>query len=225
MFSNIGLVIVDMQKYYLSKESNFYKYSVSKREKVMDYVLERSSSIVIPNIVKLIEFFRENKARIIYLRLCGNDPDRKDLHRYFRYSYLNGLNAGYNDVYPLNNDSMADVVDEIKPLKSDAVFNKTTFSAFTSTSINDYLKEAGIEFLIFTGLATSQCVETTARDASDYGYTIIHIEDAQTDYREIDHKCSLFSSASVCGNWITSTDFLINNFNTFINEIKAIDRV
>ena len=78
-------------------------------------------------------------------------------------------------------------------------------------NLSEFLIENNIEFLIFTGLATSQCVETTARDASDFGYSIIHIEDAQADYREVEHKCSLFSSASVCGNWITSANYFINN--------------
>ena len=72
--------------------------------------------------------------------------------------------------------------------------------------------EMNIESLVFTGLATSQCVETTARDASDYGYKIIHISDAQADYDENTHIASLYSSAGVCGGKMMSTeDFLLQS--------------
>ena len=60
-----------------------------------------------------------------------------------------------------------------------------------------------------TGLATSQCVETTARDASDRGYGIVHLEDCQADYHEISHRASLIASRSVCGGHVLGAeDFL-----------------
>jgi nicotinamidase-related amidase len=60
--------------------------------------------------------------------------------------------------------------------------------------------------LVFTGLATSQCVETTARDASDRGFRVVHVEDAQADYDEISHTSSLYSSQGVCGGIIVTTE-------------------
>ena len=104
---------------------------------------------------------------------------------------------------------MADVIEEIAPAAEDHIFNKTTFSPFSSTGIMEHLRTSGITRLVFTGLATSQCVETTARDASDMGIEIIHIEDAQADYDESTHMASLYSSRGVCGGNIYSTDEFI----------------
>jgi nicotinamidase-related amidase len=59
---------------------------------------------------------------------------------------------------------------------------------------------------VFTGLSTSQCVETTARDASERGYHIVHIEDAQADYDELSHASSLYSSQGVCGGFIMTAE-------------------
>ena len=58
-------------------------------------------------------------------------------------------------------------------------------------------------------MSTSQCVETTARDASDRGYHVIHIEDAQADYDEVSHTHSLCSSQGVCGGYIVNTEDVI----------------
>jgi nicotinamidase-related amidase len=52
-------------------------------------------------------------------------------------------------------------------------------------------------------------VETTARDASERGFPVIHVEDAQADYSQDRHDASLYSSTMVCGGWIISSpDFL-----------------
>jgi ureidoacrylate peracid hydrolase len=114
------------------------------------------------------------------------------------------------NVYPLCDDRYAEIVDEIKPLRTERVVDKTTFSPFTHANFDLILKSSGVSALVFTGIATSQCVETTARDASERGYRIIHIEDAQADYDELSHTSSLFSSQGVCGGFIVSTEEYCN---------------
>jgi biuret amidohydrolase len=201
-----ALVIVDMQNYYLDPGSDFCRYFESLNPGCMSYIAGRCGDVVVPNIIRLIDFFRSCEGRILYLRLCGTDPERKDLHRFFRESWLKGRNAGFPAIYPLADDPRADVIDRIKPASGDEIITKTTFSAFSSTDIDARLRKHGVRELVFAGLATSQCVETTARDASDRGYEVVHIEDAQADYDEITHSASLFSSQGVCGGRILSAD-------------------
>ena len=209
MNGETGLIIVDMQNYYLLQESSYFRYFDSLYPGSLDYIHARCRNTVVPNIVRLINLFRDNHDEILYLRLCGKKKDRSDLHRYFRETWDQGRRKGYDDVYPLSSDHMADVIKEIAPVSGDHVFNKTTFSPFTSTGIMEQLRVLGITRLVFTGLATSQCVETTARDASDLGIDVIHIEDAQADYDESTHMASLYSSRGVCGGNIYGTDDFI----------------
>lgn len=199
-------MIVDIQNYYLKKDSSYFNYFNAIQPGCLDYIITRCESTVINNIQRLLEYFRSQSRPVIYLRLCGKDPDRNDLHWFFKDTYLKGKRAGLDNVYPLENDRFAEVVDDICPFPEDTIINKTTFSPFTRTAIDDILRNKGIEEIIFTGLATSQCVETTARDASDRGYRIIHIEDAQADYDELSHSASLYSSQGICGGYIYSTD-------------------
>ncbi len=204
-----ALIVVDMQNYYLRQDSSYYQYFNTLQPGCLDYILTRCETVVIPNIRRLAETFRKKSLAVVYLRLCGTDPERKDLHHFFRETYIKGKRAGFDNVYPLESDPFADVFGEIRPLPGETVINKTTFSPFTGTRIDAVLREQEISTLVFTGLSTSQCVETTARDASDRGYHIIHIEDAQADYDEMSHTSSLYSSQGVCGGYITSTgDYL-----------------
>ncbi len=208
---NTYLLIIDMQKYYLLPESPYCRYFNSVNPGCLDYILNRCSTEVIPNIRKLIDFFHQTNRKVIYLKLCSEKQDRSDIHRFFRNSNSKAEKAGFSNVYPLSTDPMADIIAEIHPAENDIVFTKKTFSGFNSGSLKNFLAEKSADLLIVTGLATSQCVETTARDASDAGIDIIHIIDAQADYEEISHNASIFSSRGVCGNNIYDTE-------TFLRE-------
>lgn len=211
-----GLVIVDMQNYYLLPESSFSRYFEFLYPGSLDYIRDRANDTVIPNICRLKKEFARRSLPVIYLRLCGEHPDRLDLHRFFQRSYEEGLHRGFSDVYPLKTDKMSDVIEKLKPSKDDIVITKTTFSPFSSTGIQEYLLEAGIGRLVMTGLATSQCVETTGRDASERGFDIIQLHDAQADYDEITHNASLLSSRGVCGGALYDTSLFLEMIDDLI---------
>jgi len=209
LMKGLALVIVDMQKYYLQSESVYSEYFNFLYPGTLSYIRNRSYGVTIPNIKKIKQTFKARNLPIIYLRLCGNESDRRDLHRFFKKSYEDGMAKGFDGVYPLQSESAADIIDELKPDSDDIIVNKTTFSPFSSTDIDSILKSMKITALVFTGLATSQCVESTSRDASDRGYNVFHIEDAQADYDETVHEASLYSSRGVCGGAIYDTDSFI----------------
>lgn len=209
----LALMVVDMQRYYLEEESDYCRYFNTLYPGSLTYIREYCERLVIPNIQRLKLLFSQEEFPVIYLKLCGRESSRGDLHRFFRESWEQGVESGFASVYPIENDPMSNIIYELRPSTGDIVVNKTTFSPFSSTSIEDQLRSLGIDTIVFTGLATSQCVETTARDASDRGYTVIHIHDAQADYDRNIHEASLFCSRGVCGGLIYSTDDFINLFN------------
>jgi nicotinamidase-related amidase len=210
----IALIVVDMQKYYLSSESSYCKYFNQLSPGCLDYIQHRCKNITTPNIKLLHNFFHANNLPVIFIKLAGKDPERRDLHPFFREINMKGVSTGYDDIYPLETDFFSEIIDELPPFKEDTVITKTTFSAFTSTSFHEFLISRGISTLVFTGLATSQCVETTARDASDRGFSVIMIEDSQADYDEQTHASSLYSSKGVCGGFVIDT-------HGFLHELSA----
>ncbi len=201
-----ALVVVDMQNYYLRDDSPYHRYFSTLQPGCLDYITDRCGSTVVPNISRLLSLYREHAMPVLFLRLCGRDPERADLHRFFRELYQRAKLSGFDNVYPLAGDHFADIIGELRPQEGETIIDKTTFSPFTSTGIEGELKKMDVGTLVFTGLATSQCVETTARDASDRGFRVVHVEDAQADYDEISHTSSLYSSQGVCGGIIVTTE-------------------
>jgi ureidoacrylate peracid hydrolase len=70
------------------------------------------------------------------------------------------------------------IVDELKPEPRDAVIGKTRYSGFAHTGFDAHLRKRGLRHLLFTGIATNICVESTARDAYFHDYFPILVEDA-----------------------------------------------
>jgi ureidoacrylate peracid hydrolase len=72
----------------------------------------------------------------------------------------------------------AEIVDDIKPHENDHVVIKRRDSAFHDTEMGVWLRSIGIDTLIFSGIDTSICVETSLREAFNIGYDVILVSDA-----------------------------------------------
>ena len=83
----------------------------------------------------------------------------------------------------------ADLVDGLP--KPDYVIEKTRFSAFFETNMECLLRGLKTEVIIFSGVATNVCVESTIRDAFFRDFKPIIIEDCVAAYTQQAHEASL----------------------------------
>jgi len=70
------------------------------------------------------------------------------------------------------------LVDELVPQPGDIVLPKPRYSGFFNTPLDSILRSRGIRHLIFTGIATNVCVESTLRDGFFLEYFGVVLEDA-----------------------------------------------
>ncbi|TGR36077.1 isochorismatase family cysteine hydrolase, partial [Mesorhizobium sp. M8A.F.Ca.ET.198.01.1.1] len=59
------------------------------------------------------------------------------------------------------------VLDELAPLPGEIVIEKPGKGAFYATGLGDDLKRLGARQLVFAGVTTEVCVQTTVREAND----------------------------------------------------------
>ena len=89
---------------------------------------------------------------------------------------------------------------EIKKVRPDFYIEKNFPSAFVNTSLENYLRENGIETVVICGYVTQICCDTTARYAKHLGFNVEFLCDAtatlglQTPRVNIDDK-TLFNAA------------------------------
>lgn len=86
----------------------------------------------------------------------------------------------------------AQLVAELEPAERDLVFVKKKPSGFHGTPLLGYLIDRGIDTVIVTGGATSNCIRATVFDAASYNFRAIVPQEAVFDRIPISHAISLF---------------------------------
>jgi len=70
------------------------------------------------------------------------------------------------------------LVDALAPQDGDIVLPKTRYSAFFNSQLDSTLRARGIRNIVFVGIATNVCVESTLRDGFHLEYFGVMLEDA-----------------------------------------------
>lgn len=82
----------------------------------------------------------------------------------------------------LHNDSPTTAVHErVAPQNGGIVVRKTRVGAFSTTDLDEQLREHDVDTLILAGISTSGVVLSTVRDASDRDYRVLVLADATAD--------------------------------------------
>jgi len=151
--------------------------------------------------------FREQAERVGVLsaavRVLGAARSAGATVIYTRVAYQ----PGYTDLVansPLlsmvaANDCLVDgtngaaILDEAAPKPGDIVVTQQRVSGFHGTQLDVLLRSAGVATVVLFGVATNVSVESTARAASDLGYTTVVVSDACSAASEAAHNAALES--------------------------------
>ncbi|MCE5973108.1 cysteine hydrolase [Sinirhodobacter sp. WL0062] len=139
---------------------------------------------IIPTVAALIAAARKHGLPVIHTRECHR-PDLSDLPPAKRDRGKPSLRIG--DLGPMGRiliagEPGADIVPELYPLPGEIVLDKPGKGAFYATSLSDDLAKLGTKSLIFAGVTTEVCVQTTMREANDRGFTCLLAEDSTASY-------------------------------------------
>jgi nicotinamidase-related amidase len=74
------------------------------------------------------------------------------------------------------------ILPELAPVDGEIVIEKPGKGAFYATELGDVLNEKGIKQLVFAGVTTEVCVQTTMREANDRGFECLLAEEATESY-------------------------------------------
>lgn len=71
-----------------------------------------------------------------------------------------------------------ELVDALQPKPGDIRVHKTRYSAFFNSQLDSVLRSRGIRTIVFVGIASNVCVESTLRDAFHLEYFGVMLDDA-----------------------------------------------
>ena len=87
---------------------------------------------------------------------------------------------------------------QVRPLPGELEIQKTLFSSFVGTRLEEQLRERGIDTLVVVGFTTECCVDCTVRDAFHRNFNVFIVADACAAYSPSLHYGALESLALNC---------------------------
>lgn len=172
---------------------------------------------IIPTLARLLEEFRKSRLTVIHTKEC-HDPDLADCPKSKLTRGGGKLKIG--DVGPMgriliNGEPGNDFVAALKPLSSELVIAKPGKGAFYATNLDADLKKRGITHLLFTGVTTEVCVQTSMREANDRGYEGLLVEDCTESYFPQFKKATLDMVRAQGGivGWTATTEQVLAGLN------------
>lgn len=144
---------------------------------VLNQVAQREE--VINRVERVVEAARGAGVRVFFCRhmsLPKNVAGVFQLRQAMAWQRV----ASVDDVEPwfLRDSPGFPITPELKPLSTEAVFDKITMSAFEGTPLNIALRDCGLSVLVIVGIAIEIGIEPTVRHGADLGYVPVVVTDA-----------------------------------------------
>jgi len=165
---NPALLVIDMQNGFVSKGGSY---------DLMGLNISKYSEVV-PSLKQLIGFCRKVKIPIFYSQAVREESGIDLLTRSHRILPKSREERIKRRPICIRGSWDAEIVEELKPNFDDHVVIKRRDSVFQDTEVEVWLRSLGIDSIIFAGIDTSICVESSLRDAFNHGYDIVLISDA-----------------------------------------------
>lgn len=172
--ARVALVVIDMQRDFI--EPGGFGDTLGND-------VSRLKAIV-PTVAALIALFRKHRLPIIHTREA-HKPDLSDCPPAKRLRGAPGLRIGDEGAMGrilIAGEPGNAILPELAPLAGEIAIDKPGKGMFWATGLHERLQGMGITQLVFAGVTTEVCVQTSMREANDRGYDCLLIEDATESY-------------------------------------------
>lgn len=169
-----ALVVIDMQRDFI-EPGGFGA--------VLGNDVSRLTAIV-PTVAALIALFRAQRLPIVHTREAHR-PDLSDCPPAKRLRGAPGLRIGDEGAMGrilIAGEPGNQILPELAPIDGEIVIDKPGKGMFWATGLQETLAARGITQLVFAGVTTEVCVQTSMREANDRGYECLLVEDATESY-------------------------------------------
>lgn len=194
--SSPALVVIDMQRWFLDKDSQAFL---------------PSSLAIVSNIDRLIKVFKKHGFPVVLtVHLDKHDKSGQQMLKWWGKHITSGWENLFDPEW-------------IK--QSDKVITKHTYSAFYDTELEGFLKARGVEDIVITGVQTHICIDTTAREAFCKGFSPVIVADATASSDLTLHIDALETLSHCCAKVCLTHELLslLGDGNSFNADEKIKD--
>jgi ureidoacrylate peracid hydrolase len=96
----------------------------------------------------------------------------------------------------------------LEPRADEPVIIKHSYSGFHETELDALLRSLGVDTLIYAGVQTNVCVESTLREGHSRGYYSVIVEDCVASHMEGEHQATLNTVRFLLGDVLPSAQVI-----------------
>jgi nicotinamidase-related amidase len=135
----------------------------------------------LPQIIELIAAFRARELPVVFVQHLHRG-DGSDLGRMADFASPDDPDSF------IEGTPRVALLDELGVTDHDIVVRKCRYNSFHGTDLESILRTRGVRAVVITGLMTSFCCESTARDAHARDYEVLFVPDANAgpDLQHVD---------------------------------------
>lgn len=204
---SIGLMVIDMQRDFV--EPGGFGESLGNDVSLL--------AGIVPTVATLLATFRQAGLPVIHTREC-HMPDLSDCPASKRNRGNPSSRIG--DIGPMGRILIAgepgtQIVSEVKPIPGETVIDKPGKGAFYKTDLETVLQQMHLKQLVFAGVTTEVCVQSTMREANDRGYECLLATDATASYFP-EYKMQTIDMLTAQGaivGWATPSQKIVESLN------------
>jgi nicotinamidase-related amidase len=170
---------------------------------------------IMDRVVQVLAAAREAGIRVFFTRHMSLPKELRGVSQ-FRMAMAWQRVKSPNEVKPwfLRDAPGFQLIPEMNPLPSEAIFDKITMSAFEGTPLDLALRDCGIDAFAIVGVAMEIGIEPTVRQGADLGYTPVVVKDA-CGFGHRDAADRSIASLEFAG------DALFTSVETMCSQLKA----
>lgn len=175
------------------------------------FTCEKIDDEIIPGMQRLLEACRANGHVVVHVTTAYQNTDRNDP--------ATDMGMWHHKIpveaVDLENEDLWAIDSRIAPVDGEYVMLKKRASGFSGTPLAGYLRSAGVDTILVTGVTATACVRTTICDGLAEGFRTIAVRECIGDrvpgavawnLFDIDAKFADVESVDTCINYLNNVE-------------------
>ena len=176
------------------------------------FTCEKMDDQIIPGVQRLLDACRQNNHAVVHTTTCYQVTDRDDPHTdmglWHHKIPIEVVDEADSEVWAIDS--------RIAPVDGEQVMVKKRASAFHGTYLAGFLRAAGVDTILVTGVTASACVRATITDGLAEGFRTIAVRECIGDripgavewnLFDIDAKFGDVVPVEECVSYLNSVNF------------------
>jgi len=195
----VALLVIDMQNGFCAENGSYHRlgYDISSYQKI------------VPNIKKVLNFFNSNNLPIFFTKAIREESGIDTLDKVHKILPKNRSERIKRIPICIRDTWDSEIIDELHYSKYNThVVEKRRDSAFQDTELELWLRSFKVDTLVFSGIDTCICVESSLREGFNRGFDIILLSDCTASKRVEFHNSTIEQVSDSYGAVVQSQEFI-----------------